>query len=231
MSVYEVHLGSWRQGLSYRELADQLVGYVKDLGFTHVEFLPVAEHPFGGSWGYQVTSYYAPTSRFGSPDDFRFLIDCLHQHGIGVIVDWVPGALPQGRVGPGPLRRPDAIRVRRPAARRAPRLGHPGLRLRPARGAQLPRRQRAVLARGVPRRRPARRRRRLDALPRLLAQRRRVDPQRLRRSRAPRGDLLPAGDERDRLPARARRRDHRRGVDGVARRHPARRTSGASASA
>jgi len=95
MSVYEVHLGSWRQGLSYRELADQLVGYVKDMGFTHVEFLPVAEHPFGGSWGYQVTSYYAPTSRFGSPDDLRFLIDCLHQHGIGVIVDWVPAHFPK----------------------------------------------------------------------------------------------------------------------------------------
>ena len=95
MSVYEVHLASWRQGLSYRELADQLVGYVKDLGFTHVEFLPVAEHPFGGSWGYQVTSYYAPTSRFGSPDDLRFLIDCLHQHGIGVIVDWVPAHFPK----------------------------------------------------------------------------------------------------------------------------------------
>ncbi len=95
MSVYEVHLGSWRQGLSYRDLADQLVGYVKDMGFTHVEFLPVAEHPFGGSWGYQVTSYYAPTSRFGHPDDFRFLVDRLHQAGIGVIVDWVPGHFPK----------------------------------------------------------------------------------------------------------------------------------------
>jgi 1,4-alpha-glucan branching enzyme len=95
MSVYEVHLGSWRQGLSYRELADQLVGYVKDLGFTHVEFLPVAEHPFGGSWGYQVTSYFAPTSRFGHPDDFRFLVDALHQAGIGVIMDWVPAHFPK----------------------------------------------------------------------------------------------------------------------------------------
>ncbi|MFI7589600.1 1,4-alpha-glucan branching protein GlgB [Spongisporangium articulatum] len=95
MSVYEVHLGSWRQGLSYRELADQLVGYVKALGFTHVEFLPVAEHPFGGSWGYQVTSYYAPTSRFGHPDDFRFLVDALHAAGIGVIMDWVPAHFPK----------------------------------------------------------------------------------------------------------------------------------------
>ncbi len=95
MSTYEVHLGSWRQGLGYRELADQLVGHVQYLGFTHVEFMPVAEHPFGGSWGYQVSSYFAPTSRFGSPDDFRYLVDRLHQAGIGVIVDWVPAHFPK----------------------------------------------------------------------------------------------------------------------------------------
>ncbi|WP_432866241.1 1,4-alpha-glucan branching protein GlgB [Microbispora rosea] len=94
MSTYEVHLGSWRPGLSYRDLARELVAYVTDMGFTHVEFLPVAEHPFGGSWGYQVTSYYAPTSRFGSPDDFRHLVDELHRAGIGVIVDWVPAHFP-----------------------------------------------------------------------------------------------------------------------------------------
>ncbi|WP_067963822.1 1,4-alpha-glucan branching protein GlgB [Nocardiopsis trehalosi] len=95
MSVYEVHLGSWRPGLSYRELAVELVDYVRETGFTHVEFLPVAEHPFGGSWGYQVTSYYAPTSRFGSPDDFRALIDALHRAGIGVLLDWVPAHFPK----------------------------------------------------------------------------------------------------------------------------------------
>jgi 1,4-alpha-glucan branching enzyme len=95
MSIYEVHLGSWRPGLSYRELATELVDYVTDLGFTHVEFLPVGEHPFGGSWGYQVTSYYAPTSRFGRPDDFRHLVDALHQAGIGVLLDWVPGHFPR----------------------------------------------------------------------------------------------------------------------------------------
>jgi 1,4-alpha-glucan branching enzyme len=95
MSVYEVHLGSWKFGLSYRELAEELVSYVVAAGFTHVEFLPVAEHPFGGSWGYQVSSYYAPTSRFGSPDDLRCLIDTLHQAGIGVIVDWVPAHFPK----------------------------------------------------------------------------------------------------------------------------------------
>jgi 1,4-alpha-glucan branching enzyme len=95
MSVYEVHLGSWRPGLSYRELAAELAQYVTDMGFTHVEFLPVAEHPFGGSWGYQVTSYYAPTARYGTPDDFRFLVDTLHQAGIGVLVDWVPAHFPR----------------------------------------------------------------------------------------------------------------------------------------
>jgi 1,4-alpha-glucan branching enzyme len=95
MSIYEVHLGSWRQGLGYRELARELVDYVLQLGFTHVEFLPVAEHPYTPSWGYQVTGYFAPTSRFGHPDDFRFLVDSLHQAGIGVIIDWVPGHFPK----------------------------------------------------------------------------------------------------------------------------------------
>ncbi|WP_432825360.1 1,4-alpha-glucan branching protein GlgB [Dactylosporangium sp. CA-092794] len=95
MSIYEVHLGSWRPGLSYVELADQLTEYVTELGFTHVEFLPVMEHPFGGSWGYQVTGYYAPTARFGSPDEFRYLVDRLHQADIGVILDWVPAHFPK----------------------------------------------------------------------------------------------------------------------------------------
>ncbi|MER7276450.1 1,4-alpha-glucan branching protein GlgB [Dactylosporangium sp. NPDC000244] len=95
VSIYEVHLGSWRPGLSYLELADQLTEYVKEMGFTHVEFLPVMEHPFGGSWGYQVTGYYAPTARFGSPDEFRHLVDRLHQADIGVILDWVPAHFPK----------------------------------------------------------------------------------------------------------------------------------------
>jgi len=95
MSIYEVHLGSWRQGLSYTELAEQLAAYVAELGFTHVELLPVAEHPFGGSWGYQVSSYFAPTSRFGTPDEFRSFVERLHQAGIGVIVDWVPAHFPK----------------------------------------------------------------------------------------------------------------------------------------
>ncbi|MGO2048779.1 MAG: 1,4-alpha-glucan branching protein GlgB [Brachybacterium tyrofermentans] len=95
MSIYELHLASWRPGLGYTELATELVDYVTEMGFTHVEFMPVAEHPFGGSWGYQVTGYYAPTSRLGSPDELRHLIDALHAAGIGVILDWVPAHFPK----------------------------------------------------------------------------------------------------------------------------------------
>lgn len=95
MSVYECHIGSWKQGSNYATLTEELVPYLVDNGFTHVEFLPVAEHPFGGSWGYQVTGYYAPTARWGTPDEFRRLVDTLHANGIGVIVDWVPAHFPK----------------------------------------------------------------------------------------------------------------------------------------
>ena len=100
MSVYEVHLGSWRRHadgrvLSYRELAPALADHATALGFTHVELMPVAEHPYEPSWGYQVTGFYAPTSRFGDPDDFRWFVDHLHQRGLGVIVDWVPAHFPR----------------------------------------------------------------------------------------------------------------------------------------
>jgi 1,4-alpha-glucan branching enzyme len=101
ISIYEVHLGSWmrvpednNRWLTYREIAPRLADYVNEMGFTHVELLPVAEHPFDGSWGYELVGYYAPTSRFGTPDDFRFLVDTLHQRGIGVILDWVPAHFP-----------------------------------------------------------------------------------------------------------------------------------------
>ena len=98
MSIYEVHVGSWRRKdgapLGYRDMAEPLAAYVRDMGFTHVELLPVMEHPFYGSWGYQTTGYFAPTSRFGTPQDFMYLVDVLHQHGIGVLLDWVPSHFP-----------------------------------------------------------------------------------------------------------------------------------------
>ncbi|MBI3893198.1 MAG: 1,4-alpha-glucan branching protein GlgB [Candidatus Wallbacteria bacterium] len=104
MAVYECHLGSWRRvpeennrSLNYRELANTLPEYLQEMGFTHVELLPPAEHPFGGSWGYQVSAYFAPTARFGKPDDLRYLIDRLHQKGIGVIIDWVPAHFPRDK--------------------------------------------------------------------------------------------------------------------------------------
>jgi 1,4-alpha-glucan branching enzyme len=100
LSIYEVHLGSWQrdaqnQFLNYRKLAERLVSYVGELGFTHIELLPATEHPFDGSWGYQTTGYFAPTSRFGTPDDFRYLVDYCHRHNIGVILDWAPGHFPR----------------------------------------------------------------------------------------------------------------------------------------
>jgi len=106
MSVYEVHPGSWRRipdegsrFLTYRELAETLVPYVREMGYTHIELMPVMEHPFGGSWGYQVIGFFAPTSRFGTPDEFRYFVDECHRHGLGVILDWVPGHFPKDRHG------------------------------------------------------------------------------------------------------------------------------------
>ena len=108
ISIYEVHLGSWRRvpeegnrHLTYRELAPRLAEYVQRMGFTHVEFLPIMEHPFYASWGYQATGYFAPTSRYGTPQDFMYLVDTLHQQGIGVILDWVPSHFPTDEHGPG----------------------------------------------------------------------------------------------------------------------------------
>ena len=107
-AIYEVHLGSWmrvpeegNRSLTYQELGSKLAQYVKEMGFTHVEFLPVMEHPFYGSWGYQSVGYFAPTSRYGKPQDFMYLVDSLHQQGIGVILDWVPSHFPSDEYGLG----------------------------------------------------------------------------------------------------------------------------------
>ena len=190
--------------LTYGEIAPRLAEHVKRLGFTHVELLPVMEHPFDGSWGYQVTGYYAPTLALRHagrlPLPRRHAAPGRHRRHprLGA------GALPQGRLRAAPLRRHRALRARGPAPRRASRLGDADLQLRPQRGAQLPRRQRALLARRVPRRRPARRRRRVDALPRLQPQARAVAAQPARRAREPRGDRVPARVQRGRARRGAR---------------------------
>jgi 1,4-alpha-glucan branching enzyme len=106
MTIYEVHHGSWKKvpeegerSLTYREMAEKLASYAKEMGFTHVEFLPIMEHPFYGSWGYQTVGYFAPTARYGTPEEFMYLIDFLHQEGIGVILDWVPSHFPSDEHG------------------------------------------------------------------------------------------------------------------------------------
>ena len=197
VSVYEVHLGSWarvpeedNRWLTYRELAGKLSDYVHDMGYTHVEFLPVNEHPFDGSWGYQTVGYYAPTSRFGTPQDFMFLVDTLHQRGIGVILDWVPAHFPTDAHGLAYFDGTHLYEHADPRQGTAPRLGHLRLQLRAQRGPQLPDRQRALLAGQVSHRWSARGRGGVHALSRLRPQRGTVDPQPLRRPREPGGGRL-----------------------------------------
>ena len=170
-----MHPGSWQRRtasgfLSWDELADRLIPYVADMGFTHIEFMPITEHPYDPSWGYQTTGLYAPTARFGPPEGFARFVDGAHRAGIGVILDWVPAHFPTDAHG---LARFDGTALYEHAD---PRQGfHPDwntaiYNFGRAGGLRLPAQQRPLLVGEVPRRRPARRRRRLDALPRLLAQ-------------------------------------------------------------
>jgi hypothetical protein len=183
-AIYELHLGSWRGPEDGRPAADlPRAGRAADrprpgeLGFTHVEFLPVMEHPFYGSWGYQTTGYFAPTSRYGTPQDLKYLIDQLHQAGIGVILDWVPSHFPTDEFALGDFDGTHLYEHADPRRASTP-TGRATSSTTAARGASASCCPRAVLARGVPRRRAAGRRGRLDALPRLLPRGRRVDPQR-----------------------------------------------------
>ena len=217
--------------LGYRDLALPLAEYARDTGFTHVELLPLMEHPFYGSWGYQITGYFAPTAPLrdaAGPDVPRRHAAPARRRRHPRLG---PVALPDRRARARLLRRHAPLRARRSAPGVPPRLAELHLQLRPQRGAQLPPEQRALLARALPRRRPAGGRGGVHALPRLLAARGRVDPEPLRRSREPRRGRLPAPLQRTRLRAPARRPDDRRGIDVVAGGVAARRTSAAWASA
>ena len=221
ISILEVHLGSWARGegnrfLTYDELALRLVPYAVDLGFTHLELLPVNEHPFDGSWGYQPIGLFAPTSRHGTPHDFARFVDRCHQAGLARAAGLGARAFPDRRARPRPLRRHGALRARGPAAGLPPGLEHPDLQFRPDRGRQLPACQRAVLARPLPCRRPPGRCGGLDALPRLLAPGRRVGAQPVRRAREPGSGRLHAPDERAGLRRASGRHDRGRGIHRLA---------------
>ena len=223
MSIYEVHLGSWRlnplegnRPLNYLELADELSAYAKDMGFTHIELLPVMAHPFTGSWGYQVTGYFAPTPRHGSPDDLREFVDRLHQNGVGVILDWVPAHFPRDDFA---LARFDGTALYEHAD---PRRGaHPDWGTLVFNYGRHEVRNFLVSnalfwlqeyhADGI----------RVDAVASMLyldysRERGRVGAERVRRQRGPRGRPVPEGVQRDRPQPRAGRDQCRRGIDGLA---------------
>ena len=238
LSVYEVHLGSWRRDpadpdrlLGYTEVAEPLIDHVRETGFTHVEFLPLMEHPFYGSWGYQTTGFFAPTRRYGTPQDLMFLIDQLHQAGIGVLFDWVPSHFPDDAFALASFDGTHLYEHADPRLGLPPGLEEPDLQLRPPRGAKLPGLLGRALAVGVPRRRAAGRRGGLHALPRLLPAPGGVDPERPRGTREPRGHRVPPPAEHRDLRRPSRRPGHRRGVDRLARGLAPGRTPAASASA
>ena len=197
MSIYEVHLGSWRrkngnEWLTYRELAEQLPAYARDMGFTHLEFLPVSEHPFDGSWGYQPTGLFAPTSRFGTPEDFAALVDACHREGIGVLLDWVPGHFPDDPHGLGSFDGTALYEHANPLQGRHLDWGTLIYNYGRTEVTNFLVVERAVLARALRDRRTARRCRRLHALPRLQPPARRVDSEPVWRPGEYRGDRFPA---------------------------------------
>ena len=215
VSIYEVHAGSWRQGLTYRDLAKQLVDYVKQEGFTHVEFMPLAQHPFSGSWGYQVTGY-AVDSRLGSPDDFRYLVDQFHQAGIGVIMDWVPAHFPKdafalGRFDGTPLYEdPDPLRGEHPEwGTYVFNFGRREVRNFLVANALFWLEDLHVDAL------------RVDAVSSMLYldYSRPLAPEHLRRTREPGGHRLPQGGHRHRVQEQPRRHGDRRGVHRMAGHH------------
>ena len=185
------------------ELTERLVPYLVEMGFTHVELMPVAEHPFGGSWGYQPLGLFAPSGRFGPPEGFCRFVDACHRAGIGVIIDWVPAHFPTDAHGLARFDGTALLRTCRPARGLPPGLEHLHLQFRPPRGAGFPHRQRHPLAGAFPRRWPARRCGRLDAVSRLQPQGGRVDAQHLWRPGEPGSDRLPAPLQRRRAPSAA----------------------------
>jgi 1,4-alpha-glucan branching enzyme len=222
ISIYEVHLGSWRRkdggrAISYREAAEELVDYVADMGFTHIELMPVSEYPFDGSWGYQPVGLFAPTIRHGPPHEFRDLVDAAHRKGLGVILDWVPGHFPTDPTGSaGSTAR--ALRTCRPAEGFHQDWNTLIYNYGRDRGEELPRRQRALLAGGIPRRRAARGCRGLDALPRLFPQGGRMGAEQGWRARELRGHRHAAGDEHGHLWRHAGHHDRGRGKHRLPRR-------------